>query len=125
MLEKDKALQERRGWVGKGRMSPRHDQLSGTSNLSVSLGPTGRKAVVLGRTLNTLRHIITKNSHNVLSTFMILCWTAFTATPGRMRTTDHRLDSPEREKLLSSLAEWEAGSRILVNRTCTLLSLII
>ena len=57
------------------------DSLTGVSNLSASLGPTGRR-VVLGDTLNTLRHIITKQSHHVLSKFMILCWAAFTAILG-------------------------------------------
>ena len=40
-------------------------------NLLLSLGHTGRRGVVLGHTLNTLRHIITKkSSHNVLRKFM-------------------------------------------------------
>ena len=35
------------------------------------------KKSVLSHTLNTLQHVITKISHNVLSNFMILCWAAF------------------------------------------------
>ena len=42
------------------------------SNLFASLGNTGTR-VVLGHTLTTLWHVITKNPHNVLSKFMTLC----------------------------------------------------
>ena len=42
--------------------------VAGVSNLLASLGHTGRR-VVLGHTLNTLGHVITKNSHNVLNKF--------------------------------------------------------
>ena len=46
--------------------------------------PFGRRKVVLGHTLNTLQHIITKKkSHNVLSKLTILFWGAFTAILGR------------------------------------------
>ena len=54
-------------------------ELAGVSNLLVSLGHTGRR-VVLGHTLNTLQHIITKKSYHVLSKVVILCWAAFIAT---------------------------------------------
>ena len=47
--------------------------LAGVSNLLASLGHTGRRRVVWGHTLNTLRHVITKKSHNVLSKLMISC----------------------------------------------------
>ena len=49
----------------------------GVSKLLASLGYTGRRALVLGHTLNTWQHVITKNPHNVLSKFAILCWAAF------------------------------------------------
>ena len=54
---------------------------SGASNLSTSLGRTGRRGVVLGHPSNTQRRIIThrKKPHRVLSKFSILCWAAFTA----------------------------------------------
>ena len=65
------------------------------SNLLACLGHNGRIRVVLGHTLKTLRPIITqKQSHNVLSKFMILCWAAFTAILGRMRPRGRRLDTP-------------------------------
>ena len=35
-----------------------------------SLGHPGRRRVVLGHTLNTLQHVITKTSHNVLREFL-------------------------------------------------------
>ena len=59
--------------------------LPGVSNLSASLGHTGRRRVVLGHTLNTLQHVITKNLINALSIYTVLCWAAFTATLGCMR----------------------------------------
>ena len=74
--------------------SVRHQTLTGVSNLSVSLGHTGRWRVVLGDTLNTLRHVITKISNNVLSKLTILCWAAFTAILGRMRPVGCRLNMP-------------------------------
>ena len=52
-----------------------------------SLGHTSRR-VVLGHTFNTLRRIITKISHHVLSKFMILLWAALIVILGR------RLDTP-------------------------------
>ena len=61
----------------------------GVSKLLASLGHTGIR-VVLGHTLNTLQHIITKTSHNVLSKFMILCWAAFIAI---LSCRGHRLDA--------------------------------
>ena len=51
--------------------------LSRMSDVLAFPGHTGRRRVVLGHTLNTLRHIITKKSHIVLSKFTILCWAAF------------------------------------------------
>ena len=44
--------------------------LPGVSNLLASLRHNGRR-VVLGHTLYTLQHVITKKSHNILSKFMI------------------------------------------------------
>ena len=38
----------------------REDLGAGVSNILASLGHTGRRSVVLGHTLNTLRHIITQ-----------------------------------------------------------------
>ena len=64
------------------------------SNLLASLGHTGRN-VILGHTLNTLQHIITKKSHNVLSKFMILCWATFIAILGCLWPMGLRLDTPE------------------------------
>ena len=48
------------------------------SNLLASMSHTGRR-VVLGYTLNTMQHVITKISHDILSKFTILCWAACTA----------------------------------------------
>ena len=64
------------------------------SGLVASLGHPGRRRVVLGHTLSTLRHIITKIPHNVLSTFTTLCWATFTAILGRRRPAAHGLDTP-------------------------------
>ena len=66
----------------------------GVSNLLASLGHTGRRSVVVGHTLNILQHVITKKSHNVLSKFTILCWTAFIAMLSNMQPTGRRLDTP-------------------------------
>ena len=66
------------------------------SKLLVSLDHTGKR-VVLGHTLNTLWHIITKKSHNVLSKFTILCWAAFIAILGCMRPTGGGLVTPVTE----------------------------
>ena len=62
-----------------------------------SLGHTGRRRAVLGHTLNTLGHVITKKSHNVLSKFTILWWAAFTAILGGMQPAGwtHLLESCE------------------------------
>ena len=81
-----------------GLLSPRWCELAAKSCSSVqtlvSLGHTGRR-VVLGHTLNTLWHVITKKkSHNVLSRFTILCWTPFTAIPNLMQPMGCRLVSP-------------------------------
>ena len=66
--------------------------LSGVSKLLASLGHTGRR-VVLGHTLNTLPYVITKQSHNVLYKFTILCWAAFIAILGCMQPAGLRLDT--------------------------------
>ena len=58
-----------------------------------SLCHIGRR-VVLGHTLNTLRHVITKTSHNLLSKFTILCWAAFTAILSCVQSMGRRLDTP-------------------------------
>ena len=50
-------------------------------NPLASLGHPGGR-VILGYTLNTLRHVITKKSHNVLSKCMVLGWATFTAILG-------------------------------------------
>ena len=69
----------------------------GVSHLLASLGHTGKIKVVLGHTLNTLRHIIThKKSHNAISKFTILCWAVFIAILGCMRPVGLRLDTPGR-----------------------------
>ena len=64
----------------------------------VSLGHTGRR-VVVGHILNTLQHVISEKSHNVLSKFMILCWAAFIAILGCMRPAGRRLDTPVKGSL--------------------------
>ena len=48
----------------------------------------------LSRALNTLQHVITKKSHNVLSKFTILCWSAFIVILRPMRPVDRRVDTP-------------------------------
>ena len=68
---------------------------AGVSNLWATRGHTGRRKFVLGHTLNTLQHVITKNSHNVLSKFTISGWAAFTATLDGMWTLGRRLDTPD------------------------------
>ena len=74
-----------------------------------SLGHTGRR-VVLGHTLNTLSHKITKQkSHNVLSKIVILCWAAFTANLSCMRPAGHRLDVPTLDD--SRINNWGGGLR--------------
>ena len=67
------------------------------SDLLASLGHTGKRRVVLGHILNTLCHVITKKSHNVLSKFTILCWTAFIAILGPMLSAGCGLDTPGQE----------------------------
>ena len=51
-----------------------------------------RGRVALGHTLNTWRHIITKDT--VLSRFTILCWAEFVAVLSCMWPVGCRLDSP-------------------------------
>ena len=66
------------------------DDLAGVSNVLASLGHTG--GVVLGHTLNTLRHVTThKKAHNVLSKLMILGWAAFITILGCMGPAPGRL----------------------------------
>lgn len=60
----------------------------------MSLGCTGTRRVVLGHTLNTLRHVITKTSQKVLSKFTISCGAAFTALPGCTRPAGRRFHTP-------------------------------
>ena len=50
--------------------------------------------VVLGHTWNTLWHVTTKQAHNILSKFTILCWATFIAILGYVWPAGHRLDSP-------------------------------
>ena len=66
------------------------------SNLLASLGHTGRRSIVIGHPLNTVWHVITKNPHNVLSKFTVLCWASFIAVLGCTQPVGHRLDSPRR-----------------------------
>ena len=56
-------------------------------------------------TLNTLWHVITKSSHNILSKFTILCWAPFTATLSCMWPAGLRLDTPGRP-LAKSLSQY-------------------
>ncbi|KAM5331849.1 LOW QUALITY PROTEIN: chondroitin sulfate proteoglycan 4-like [Glossophaga mutica] len=49
----------------------------------------------LGRTLNTLRHIITKRSRHVLSKCTVSCWAVLRATLGRMWPRGRGLDAPD------------------------------
>ena len=72
--------------------------LSGVSNLLASLGHTGRR-FVLGHVLHTLRHVITKVSHNVLSKLTVLCWATFVAILSSMQPAGCRLDTPVTESL--------------------------
>ena len=53
----------------------------------------------LGHTLNTLRHVITKRSHHVLSKLRILCWATFIAILGHMWPSIHRVDTAGRWKV--------------------------
>ena len=81
----------------------------GLSKLFISLVHTGRR-VVLGHTLSTWQHIITKKSHNVLNKFTILCWTAFIAVLDHMRPAGHGLDTPGlSHALLQSSATGQAA----------------
>ena len=66
---------------------------SGVFKLLASLGHTGRR-VVLGHTLNTLWHVITKTSHHILRKLTILCWVAFIAILSRMQPAGRRWDTP-------------------------------
>ena len=59
------------------------------------LWATLEEEVVLGHTLNTLRHVITKKSHNVSSKFTILCWATFTAILGCTWPIGCRLNTPD------------------------------
>ena len=73
----------------------------GVSNLLASLHYPGRR-VVMGHTLNTLWHVITKEkSHDIISEFMILWWATFTASLGCVWPTGCRLDTPGAFKLVS------------------------
>ena len=73
------------------------ESLAGVSKLLASLGHTGTRRVVLGHVLNTLRHIITKKSHKVLSKSTLLCWGACIDILGCTRPADCRLETPGRE----------------------------
>ena len=87
-------------------------KLSGVSNILAHLRATLEKEVVLGHTLNTLQHISTKKSHNVLSKFMILCWATFIAVLGCMLPTDHRMDTfASYEKMLSITSHQENANQ--------------
>ena len=66
-------------------------EASGASNLLVSLGHTEEELSWATREIHCERNH--KKSHHVLSKFMILCWAAFTATPGHRRPAGHRLDT--------------------------------
>ena len=73
--------------------------LQGCPTFLASLGHT-RRRVVLGHTVNTLRHVITKKSHNVLSKLTTLCRAALTAILGCMRPGGRRSGTP-------AMANWE------------------
>ena len=81
------------------------------SELSASLCHTGRRRGVLGHTLNTLRHVVTKKSHNVLSKFTILCWVTLIAILSRKWPAGRRLDTPA----------WHPVTALLSPPSCTLL----
>ena len=66
----------------------------GVSKLLAFLHNTGRRRVVLRHTLNTLWHVITKMSCNVLSKYMILCGATFTAILGCVQPMGHGLATP-------------------------------
>ena len=68
----------------------RGQKVAGVPSLLASLGHTGRRRVVSGHPLNTLRHIITETSHDVLTKWMVLCGATVTAVLGcrRPQTTD-------------------------------------
>ena len=70
--------------AGKWNQNEKDQALPGVSNLLVSLHHTGKR-IVLGHTLNTLRHITTEKSHKVLSKFTFLYWASFTAILGCLR----------------------------------------
>ena len=78
---------------------------SGVSNPFASLRHTGRRRAVLGHTLNTLQHVVTKRSHNVSSKFMILCWAAYTTLLGCMQPMGCRLDT------LTDSSAWTAPGK--------------
>ena len=67
--------------------------LAWVSKLLVSLGHTGRR-VVWSHTLNTQTLTKTGGQKQVLSTFLILCWAAFTAILGHMWPAGHGLGVP-------------------------------
>ena len=67
------------------------------------LGHPGRRRVALGHPLNTLWHLITKKSHNVLSKFMTLCWATFVAILCHIQPTCRGLATPERPTQMSAL----------------------
>ena len=77
----------------------------GVSHPLASLCHTGRRRSVLGHTLNTLQHVVTKRSHNVVSKFMIFCWASFTAMMDCMWTTGCRLDT------LTDSSAWTAPGK--------------
>ena len=68
---------------------------AGVSNLSVSLGLTGRR-VVLGHTLNIQTLTKTDEQKKVLSKFTILCWAPFIAILGHTWPVGRGLDAPAR-----------------------------
>ena len=79
--------------VSQSHLLLREVSLAGVCKLWASLQHTGRR-VVLGHTLNTLWHLITKTSHNILSKFMILCGATFTAILGCTQPVGRRSDTP-------------------------------
>ena len=68
--------------LGRVRGRPGVGRLGRVSNLSVSLGHTGRRGVVLGHTLNTQTVTKTDEQKKVLSKFTTLCWAALIAILG-------------------------------------------
>ena len=72
---------------------------------------TLKRRAVLGHTLNTLRHVVTKISHNVLNKLTNLCWAALTAIPGCVWPVGCGLDTPWANSISClSIGKFDIGS---------------